>query len=32
MMSSQHGLNVQGYTHATMDSTKGSEGETWSES
>ena len=32
MMSSQHGLYIQGYTHATMASTKGSEAARWSES
>ena len=32
MTSSQHGLYVQGYTHATMVGTKGSEAARWSES
>ena len=32
MMSSQHGLYIQGDTHATMARTKGSEGATRSES
>ena len=32
MMSSQHGPYVQGYTHATMAATKGSESASWSES
>jgi hypothetical protein len=32
MTSSQHGLYIQGYTHATMGGTMGSEGATWSES
>ncbi len=32
MTSSQHGPYIQGYTHATMVSTKGSEAARWSES
>ena len=32
MTSSQHGPYVLGYTHATMDGTKGSEGAIWSKS
>ena len=32
MMSNQHGLNIQGDTHATMVGTIGSEVVTWSES
>ncbi len=32
MTSSQHGPYVQGYTHATMVGTKGSEAARWSES
>jgi hypothetical protein len=32
MTSSQHGLYIQGYTHATMGGTKGSEAARWSES
>ena len=32
MTSSQHGLYIQGYTHATMGDTMGSEGATWSQS
>ena len=32
MTSNQHGLNIQGDTHATMDGTMGGEGATWSES
>ena len=32
MTSSQHGLYIQGYTHATMGGTMGSEGATWSKS
>ncbi len=32
MTSSQHGLYVQGYTHATMVGTKGSEAARWSKS
>ena len=32
MTSSQHGLYVQGYTHATMVGTKGSQAARWSES
>ena len=32
MTSSQHGLYILGYTHATMDGTMGSEGATRSES
>ena len=32
MTSSQHGLYVQGYTHATMARTMGRERETWSQS
>ncbi len=32
MTSSQHGLYIQGYTHATMAGTKGSEAARWSES
>jgi hypothetical protein len=30
MTSSQHGLYIQGYTHATMGGTVGSEAERWS--
>ena len=32
MTSSQHGLDVQGDTHATMAGTMGREGATWSQS
>jgi hypothetical protein len=32
MTSSQHGLYVQGYTHATMVGTKGCEAARWSQS
>ena len=32
MTSSQHGPYVQGYTHATMGGTEGSEAARWSES
>ena len=32
MTSSQHGLYVQGYTHATMVGTEGSQAARWSES
>ena len=32
MTSSQHGLDIRGYTHATMGGTTGSEGATWSQS
>jgi hypothetical protein len=32
MTSSQHGLYIQGYTHATMDGTKGSQAARWSQS
>ena len=32
MTSSQHGLYVQGYTHATMAGTKGRQAARWSES
>ena len=32
MTSNQHGLNIQGDTHATMVGTIGCEGATWSES
>ncbi len=32
MTSSQHGLYIRGYTHATMGGTTGGEGATWSES
>ncbi len=32
MTSSQHGLYVQGYTHATMVGTKGGEAARWSKS
>ena len=32
MTSSQHGLDVQGDTHATMAGTMGSQGATWSQS
>ncbi len=32
MTSSQHGPYVQGYTHATMVGTKGSQAARWSES
>ncbi len=32
MMSSQHGLYIQGYTHATMARTIGSEAARWSQS
>ncbi len=32
MMSSQHGLYIQGYTHATMARTVGSEIARWSQS
>ena len=32
MTSSQHGLDIQGYTHATMARTKGSEAARWSQS
>ena len=32
MMSSQHGLYIQGYTHATMATTIGRETARWSES
>ena len=32
MTSSQHGLYIQGDTHATMDGTEGSETARWSES
>jgi hypothetical protein len=32
MTSSQHGLDIQGDTHATMDGTEGSESASWSQS
>jgi hypothetical protein len=32
MTSSQHGLYVQGYTHATMDGTMGCQTARWSQS
>ena len=32
MTSSQHGLYIQGYTHATMAGTEGSETARWSQS
>ena len=32
MMSNQHGLYIQGDTHATMDGTMGSEAARWSQS
>ena len=32
MTSSQHGLYIRGYTHATMDGTMGSEAARWSQS
>ena len=32
MTSSQHGLYIQGDTHATMDGTEGSESASWSQS
>ena len=32
MMSNQHGLYIQGYTHATMARTMGSEAARWSQS